>query len=144
MAQDLTAFFVENTLDTENVKFVASKRYIDPKTKKPIEWEIRAISTELDEAIRKDCTKRVPVPGKRGQYTNETNMTEYLGRLCAECTVYPNLNDAALQDNRKVKTADKLLKAMLNAGEYAEYQAKVAEINGFDLSMEDRVEEAKN
>ena len=54
------------------------------------------------------------------------------------------MNDIELQNNRGVKSADDLLKRMLNAGEYAEYQAKIAEINGFDISMEDRVEEAKN
>ena len=33
---------------------------------------------------------------------------------------------------------------MLTAGEYAEYLAKIQEVNGFDVSFEDKVEEAKN
>lgn len=144
MALDLTAFFAENTLSTEHVKFVASKRFVDPKTKKPMEWEIKAVSSREDEALRKDCTRKVAIAGKRGQYTNETDMNTYLARLCAECTVFPDLRNAELQDSWNVKTPEDLLRKMLRAGEYAEYQAKVAEINGFDVSMEERVEEAKN
>ena len=37
-----------------------------------------------------------------------------------------------------------LLKAMLNAGEYIRLSGKVAEINGFNESTEELVEEAKN
>ena len=33
---------------------------------------------------------------------------------------------------------------MLKAGEYTEYKAKVMEINGYDMSMDELVEEAKN
>lgn len=141
---DFSCFLKQNAIPLENVKFVASKRFVDPKTKKPVEWEIKPIDTRMDELIRKDCTKKVPVSGKRGQYTNELDTDKYLGRMCAECTVYPNLNLAELQDSYGVKDADSLLKAMLNSGEYTEYKAKVAEVNGYDVSMEELVEEAKN
>ena len=67
-----------------------------------------------------------------------------MGKLAARCTVYPNLNDASLQDSYGVMGADALLKKMLTAGEYAEYLMKIQEINGFDVSFEDKVEEAKN
>ena len=40
--------------------------------------------------------------------------------------------------------ADKLLKTMLKPGEYQDLLKKIQEINGFDESMEDLVEEAKN
>ena len=33
---------------------------------------------------------------------------------------------------------------MLLPGEYAEYKAKVMEVNGYDMSMEELVDEAKN
>ena len=56
MALDLTAFFAENTLSTEHVKFVASKRFVDPKTKKPMEWEIKAVSSREDEATCPNST----------------------------------------------------------------------------------------
>ena len=37
-----------------------------------------------------------------------------------------------------------LLKTMLTPGEYAEYLGKVQEICGFDVSLQDEVDEAKN
>ena len=139
----LSAFFAQNALKIENVKYVASKRFLDEK-KKPIEWEIKSISSQEDEQLRKECTKRVPIPGKRGQYNQETDTDKYVGQMCVACTVYPNLNDAELQDSYGVKSADALLKKMLLPGEYIEYKAKVMEVNGYDMSMEELVDEAKN
>ena len=141
---DFSCFLKANAITVENEKFVASKRFIDPKTKKPVEWEIKPIPTTLDESIRKECSKRVAINSKRGQYTTEIDNDKYLGKLCAACTVYPNLNAVELQNDYDVKDADSLLKAMLTNGEYLEYKNKVLEINGYDISMEQKVDEAKN
>ena len=140
---DLSCFLAQNALKTENVKFVASKRFLD-QDKKPVEWEIQAVASTEDEALRKACTKRVPVVGKKGQYTQETDYNLYLGKLAARCTVFPNLAYKELQDSYGVMGADALLKAMLTAGEYANYLEKVQEVNGFDTSMDELVEDAKN
>lgn len=141
---DFSCFLKGNALAVENVKFVASKRFINPKTKKPMEWEIKPIETVTDEQIRKECTKKVPVAGKRGQYTMDLDTDKYLGKMCAACVVFPNLNSAELQDSYGVKDGDTLLKTMLTAGEYMELKAKVAEVNGYDVSMDELVEDAKN
>lgn len=140
---DLNCFLAQNAVKTENVRYAASKRYHN-KAGKPMEWEIGTLGSTEDEALRKDCTKRIPVPGRRGQYTQETDYTLYVGRLAAACTVFPNLNDKELQDSYHVMGADALLKAMLTAGEYASYLEKVQQVNGFDTTMEDMVDEAKN
>lgn len=139
---DFSVFMAGNALKGDTVKFVASKRFMVKG--KPVQWEIKAIDSDTDEAIRKECTKRVPIAGKRGQYNNETDTDKYIGRMCVACTVYPNLNDAELQDSYGVKSADALLKKMLLPGEYTEYKAKVMEVNGYDMSMEELVDEAKN
>ena len=139
---DFSVFMAGNALKGDTVKFVASKRFVVKG--KPVQWEIKAIDSDTDEAIRKECTKRVPIAGKRGQYNNETDTDKYIGKMCVACTVYPNLNDAELQDSYGVKGADALLKRMLLPGEYTEYKAKVMEVNGYDMSMEELVDEAKN
>ena len=139
---DFSVFMAGNALKGDTVKFVASKRFVIKG--KPVQWEIKAIDSDTDEAIRKECTKRVPIAGKRGQYNNETDTDKYIGKMCVACTVYPNLNDAELQDSYGVKGADALLKRMLLPGEYTEYKAKVMEVNGYDMSMEELVDEAKN
>ena len=139
---DFSVFMAGNALKGDTVKFVASKRFVVKG--KPVQWEIKAIDSDTDEAIRKECTKRVPIAGKRGQYNSETDTDKYIGKMCVACTVYPNLNDAELQDSYGVKGADALLKKMLLPGEYTEYKAKVMEVNGYDMSMEELVDEAKN
>ena len=136
------SMFMAGKASVENVKYVASKRFTVKGN--PVEWEIKPIDSDLDEAIRKECTKRVPIAGKRGQFNQETDTDKYTGKLCVACVVFPNLNDAELQDSYGVKDGVSLLKKMLLPGEYIELKAKVMEVNGFDMSMEELVDEAKN
>lgn len=138
---DLSMFLKANALPVENVKFIASNRFVDAK-KKPIEWEIKVIETDVDELLRKECTKTIV--GKRGKRTAELDVDKYSAKLCAMCTVFPNLNSAELQDDYGVKSAEALLKKLLNSGEYTEYKAKVLEVNGYDVEMEELVDDAKN
>lgn len=140
---NLSMFLAENAIKVENVKYVASKRFVD-ENGKPMEWEITCLTSQEDEALRKTCTKWVQRPGKRNQFTAETDYNLYLGKLAAKCTAFPNLNDAELQNSYGVMGDDALLKAMLTPGEYAEYLAMVQEVNGFDTSFDEKVEEAKN
>lgn len=146
---NLTAFLAENAVPVDHVKYVVSKRFLsnekDEKGNlKPIEWEIKTIDSAADEVIRKDCTRRVPVPGKKNQFTRELDSDAYVGRLAVACTVFPNLNDQGLQDSYHVMGADALLKAMLTPGEYANYLLKIQEVCGFDVTLQDEVDEAKN
>ena len=139
---DFSIFMAGNANQAESVKYVASKRFAVDGT--PVEWEIKPIDSDLDEALRKECTKRVPIVGKRGQYNQETDTDKYIAKMCVACTVYPNLNDAELQNSYGVKDGMSLLKKLLLPGEYTEYKAKVMEVNGYDMSMDELVDEAKN
>lgn len=139
---NLTAFLAQNALKPENEKVVVSKRFVQDG--KPIKWEVQAITSEEDDQLRKDNTRRMPVPGKKGVMVPETNYTAYLTDLAVKCTVFPNLHDVELQKSYKVMGAKELLKKMLLPGEYDEYLAKIQEINGFDVGMDEIVEEAKN
>ena len=140
---NLSAFLAENALAVENVKFAASNRCMGDDGK-PMLWEIKTITGTEDEALRKSCAKRVPIPGKKNQYQKETDYDMYLGKLAVACTVFPDLNNKELQDSYKVMGADALLKTMLTPGEYADYVQKVQEVCGFDTSLQDEVDEAKN
>lgn len=139
----LSAFLAENALPVDHVKVVVSPRFLD-EDQKPIEWEVKAIDSAADEAIRKTCTKRIPIPGKKNQFTRELDSDAYVGKLAVACTVFPNLNDQGLQDSYHVMGADALLKIMLTPGEYANYLNKIQEICGFDVTLQDEVDEAKN
>ena len=118
---ELSCFLAQNALKAENEMYVVSKRFLGTD-RKPM----------------------VPVVGKKGQFTQETDYNLYLGKLAARCTLFPNLNDKELQDSYHVMGADALLKVMLTAGEYANYLEKVQEVNGFDVPMDELVDEAKN
>ena len=143
MANNLTAFLSQNAIKVENTKVVVSKRFLD-ENKNPIKWEVRCLTAGEDEELRKSATKKVPVPGRRGQFQPETNIDLYLAKMAAACTVYPNLYDAELQDSYKVKTPEDLLRTMLTSGEYAEYLQTVQGMNGYDISTEELVDDAKN
>ena len=93
---NLTAFLAQNAKQVENVRLVVSDRFTD-EDGKPLEWEVRCISSREDETLRRDCQYRVQVPGKRGSFRQEFDNVLYLAKLAAACTVYPNLNDAELQ-----------------------------------------------
>ncbi len=142
MAKNLAAFLSQNVQKTENIKYVASKRIVADG--KPVEWKIKAISPGKDDALKKACTKHIQIPGKKNSHTPELDMYLYLGKLAAACTVYPDLADAELQNSYGIMGEDALLKEILNIGEYNDYLSKVQEVNGFETSMSDLVEEAKN
>ena len=141
--QDLSLFLAGNALPEENIFYAATKRFRDPDGN-PVLWELRPISTEEDEAIRKQYTKRVPVPGRKGQYTKDVDIEAYLCAVAAQCTVFPNLKDAELQNSYHVMGEEALLRALLNKpGEYQDFLNKINEVNGFQ-SMDELVEEVKN
>ena len=146
---DFSAFLAQNKIKKDNVKFVASEGFTDNCKSvkdggKPLEWEIRALTSKEDDALRKMCTKQIKVMGKSNVYRTEMDAPTYIGKLAAACTVFPDLNNKELQDSYGVMGADELLKAMLSPGEYAEYCNKVSEVNDFDISNDELVAEAKN
>lgn len=143
VANDLRAFMAGNVEPDKEIEVEVSKRFKD-KEGNAIMWKLRAINSKEDERIRKECTRKVRAGSKGRHTTPETDINEYLGKMVAACVVYPNLNDQELQDSYSVMGAGELLKTMLRPGEYAELTSKIQEINGFDVSMEEKVEEAKN
>lgn len=139
----LSAFLAENAIPVKNVKFVVSKRFLDADGK-PIPWEIKTITGKEDEALRKECAKHISIPGKKNQYQRETDYDMYLGKLAVACTVFPNLNDKELQDSYHIMGAEALLKTMLTPGEYVDYVQKIQSVCGFDTTLQEDVDTAKN
>lgn len=138
---DLSSFFRENAVKTEEVKYVVSTRFVD-KNKKPVEWILKPVSSQTDEDLRKQST--ITKKNISGQYQTDLDVNKYIGLLAVACTVYPNLNDADLQNSYAVMGADSLLKKMLLPGEYANYLLKVQEICGFDQKIDNMIKQAKN
>lgn len=140
---NLAAFMAQNAIQIENQKIIVSKRFVDEKGN-PVPWEAKSIDKMTDDDIRKKNMKRIQVKGKPGAFSMELDTNKYLAELAVECTVFPNLNDKELQDSYHVMGATDLLNKMLKPGEFNDYIQKIQQMNGFDLSMDELTEEAKN
>lgn len=138
----LSAFMRPNVEQISNARFAASPR-IKGEDGNPVEWEIRCISAEEYARIRSACIKQVPVPGKKGQYTQQIDTYAFQAKVCAKCTVFPDLNDATLQNDWGVVTPEALLGSLLIGGEFDDYVTEVFQLNGFKSDSE-LVDEAKN
>lgn len=140
---NLQAFFAQNVEKAEIVERVVSTRFKD-ENGNPIKWKIGPVTADEDAALRKSATKRVQVPGKKNLYQPETDYELYVLKLATACVKFPDLNNVELQNSYGVMGAENLLKKMLLPGEYAELTKIVQEVNGFDIPMDELVEEAKN
>ncbi|MGL5715048.1 MAG: phage tail assembly chaperone [Paraclostridium sp.] len=140
---NLNAFLSHNAVQVEDKKHVVSNRFLDDKGN-PIPWVLRPVTSQEDEKLRTSCTKKVMIPGQKNQFTQETDMNKYIGLLAVNCTIFPDLHDATLQDSYGVMGADELLKTMLLPGEYGDFLVEIQQINGYNQSFEDKVDEAKN
>lgn len=138
---DLKGFLKQNVDQAVNIKAVISQRMKD-ENGKPYEWEIRPLSIDEDEELRKEATKRIP-GRRRGEYTPDVDIDAYKAKMAAASVVFPNLNSVELQDSYGVKSAEQLVKAMLLNGEYIDLITIIQSINGYDPTEED-IKEAKN
>ncbi|MBA9087471.1 hypothetical protein FHR92_003956 [Fontibacillus solani] len=141
---NLNQFFKKNKKQKENVQFAATSSLLD-ESGKPLEWTIKPLTTKESEDIRDACTIEVPVKGKPNMFRPKMNVSQYLSKMMVASIVEPNLYSAELQDSYGVKTPEDLLKEMIDdPGEYNAFVAFVQNLNGFNKSLEDMVDEAKN
>ncbi len=137
-------FMKANKTLKENGFYPATKSLCDEKGN-PLEWEFKHISSKENEEIRENCTIDLPVTGKPNLYRPKLKSSLYIQRMIAASVVAPDLFDSELQDSYGVKTPEDLLMAMVDdPGEYNDLAAFVQKFQGFNVSFEDRVNEAKN
>lgn len=137
-------FMKANKAVKENGFYPATKSLCDEKGK-PLEWEFKHISSKENEEIREGCTIDIPVTGKPNMYRPKLKSSLYIRRMIAASVVTPDLFDSELQDSYGMKTPEDLLMAMVDdPGEYNDLAAFVQKFQGFNVSFEDKVDEAKN
>lgn len=137
-----SAFMAGNVAKIENKKIVVSNRFKD-ENGNPIEWEIRALTNEENDEITRRAMVNVPVAGQRGAYARELDQAKYSAMLLAASVVFPDLNDAELQDSYGVKTPEALINRMLYIPEATHLAQEIAKFSNFD-TLADAVKEAKN
>jgi hypothetical protein len=87
----------------------------------------------------------VPVKGKPNMYRLKLDTSKYIAKMMCACIVEPNLYNKELQDSYGVMTPEDLLKEMIDdPGEYQNFASFIQNFNGFNTTLEDKVEEAKN
>lgn len=140
----LSQFLKQNKIEKENTTYPATKSLCD-ENGKPLEWEIKAITTKENDAIRDECMIDVPIPGKMNVYRQKLNTSKYIAKMICACVVMPDLYDKELQDSYGVMTPEDLIKEMIdNPGEYNDFATFIQNYNGFDTTLDEKVEKAKN
>lgn len=137
-------FMKVNKVAKKNELYAPTKSLCD-ENGKPLEWEFRHITSKENETLRDECMIEVPVTGKPNMFRPKLQTGKYVKKMIAASVVVPDLLDAELQDSYGVKTPEELLLAMVDdPGEYNDLAAFVQRFQGFDVSFNDKVEEAKN
>jgi hypothetical protein len=132
---DLARFFAQ-AAKRENLRVAVSARFVD-EAGEPILWELKPLSAADMQSYLADCAAKREFAGGR------LKQEEIMLGLLAKSVVYPDLQDAELQDSYGVMGAENLLLAMLSPGEYRALQKAFEGLNMQGLPAE-RVAQAKN
>lgn len=137
--------FMKSNKTVKENGFYAPTRSLCDEDGRPLEWEFRHITSRENESLRDECTIEVPVAGKPNMFRPRVQSSKYMQRMVAASAVMPDLYDRELQDSYGVITPEELLLAMVDdPGEYNDLLSFVQRFQGFNVSFNDKVEEAKN
>lgn len=136
-------FMKENKVKRTNTKYTPTQSLKD-ENGRALEWEIKPISTKENDFIRSTCFKEITSNSRRNITKNEFDHTLYLAKMLAYSVVFPNLNDAQLQNSYNVMNAEDLLKELIdNPAEYQDFVEFVTNFNGYENSITEKIEQAK-
>lgn len=140
---DMKSFFKESAIPVENVKYPASERFRDAEGK-PLEWELRPLTSEEFEAILDRAKKKVPSPDNPRNLMVVTDNAKVRDEMLKASVVYPNLKSAELQDSWGAVGEIATLRAMLLPGEVNDLANVIQQISGFEVGMDEKIKTAKN
>ena len=141
---NLSAFLKKNKKEKKTTEYPATKSLCD-ENGEPLKWTIRALTTKESERIREECTTEIPVTGKPGMYRNKVNTHKLLTKMICAAVVYPDLNAVELQNSYGVMCAEDLIDEMVdNPDEFGNFAAFVQQYSGFEETLQEKVDEAKN
>lgn len=141
---NFSRFMKQNKITKENTTYAATRSLLDEEGN-PLLWTIKPLSTKENDDIRDACMREVQVPGKPNLFRPKLDTSKYIAKMVCACVVEPNLYDKELQDSYGVMTPEELLKEMIDdPGEYQDFATFIQDFNGFNSTLEEKVEEAKN
>ena len=137
-------FMKQNKIKKENTTFAPTKSLLD-ENGEPIKFIIKPLTTKENEDIREACTVDIPVTGKPNIFRPKLNTSKYLAKMLCSCIIEPNLFDKELQDSYRVMTPEDLIREMIDdPGEYQDFVTFIQNFNGFNVTLENKVDDAKN
>lgn len=141
---NLSAFLKKNKKEKKTTEYPATKSLCD-ENGEPLKWTIRALTTKESERIREECTIEIPVKGKPGMYRNKVDTHKLLTKMICAAVVEPDLNAVELQNSYGVMCAEDLIDEMVdNPDEFGNLAAFVQQYSGFEETLQEKVDEAKN
>lgn len=138
---DIKAFLKENAIKKDTIEYVASNSFV--ANGEPVAWRLKVLSNDQLDAIKHRCTRREFNKATK-EFGTHTDLDRFNNELVVASVEYPDLNLTELQESYGVVGAADLVKAMLNAGEYADLVNAVVEAQGFETGMGDKIKHVKN
>lgn len=131
---EFSRFMKSCKAEKPNEKFAVTKSLTD-ENGNPLVWEFRRVSSRENALIQDEVMSSMGAKNRP---------SEYIHRLIAKSTVYPNLYDSELQDSYSARTPEELLFALVDdVGEYNELALFIQRMHGL-MPLAERVEKAKN
>ncbi len=140
-AQDLSFFMPSKAKQVEVEETPISKRFTDDKGN-IIPFKMRPITTERIDQIEALNTRKTRF---KGQQQEKVDYARFIAQVAVETTIYPDFRSEELRQAYKTEDPIEVAKSVLHVGgEYTNWISKASEINGFDDTLEDLEEAAKN
>ncbi|MFC4305801.1 phage tail assembly chaperone [Cohnella boryungensis] len=133
----LQEFLNANPVDNLTDEVVVSPRFKDGEGR-PLKFTIRAMTSQDFDGIRKASTEI-----RKGRKV-EFDAQRFNLKTVINHTVVPDFKDAASIQKLGCRTPEEYVQRVLLAGEVTTLASEVQKLSGFDVEMEDLVEEAKN
>ncbi|MDR9857814.1 XkdN-like protein [Paenibacillus sp. VCA1] len=134
---NLQDFLIANPVDNLTEEVVISPRFVDEKGN-PLKFTIKAMTPIEFEDIRKKATQIKK--GKKVEFDNQLfNLS-----IAINNTVNPDFKNAESIQKLGVKTPEEYIQRVLLAGELTTLVEKINKLSGFDVDMNELVDEVKN
>lgn len=144
VVNDLSFFMPGAAESVEEVERLVSKRFKNKKGEL-IPFRFKPITTTRIDELEKLHTVPIYSGSRRRKTGEKVDQSRFIAHIAVESTIYPNFKSAELRKAYGEQDPIEIAKKMLHVGgEYSEWLQVANEINGFDDSLEDLEETAKN
>ena len=134
---NLQEFLNAHPVDNLTEDVVVSQRFKDEKGS-ILKFKIKAMTSQEFDEIRRACTTN-----RKGRRV-EFDAQKFNLKVVINHTLVPNFKDAESLQKLGCPTPEDYVQKVLLAGEIVTLAQKIQELSGFDIELDELVEEAKN